>query len=60
MKYTVEDINRFRKYIGHAIQYAEDAGDKDVAEQCDHALDFLVYVLDNFYPTEVHDYHNAT
>lgn len=45
MKYTVEDINKFRKSIADAISYAEDAGDQECANECDNALDFLVHIL---------------
>lgn len=46
MKYTAEDINRYRKAIEEGANYAESVGDHEVARDCDDALDFLVWFLD--------------
>ena len=52
MKYTAEDINKFREYIGQASDYVQDVDDDELYENLDKVLDFLVYVLDTFYPME--------
>ena len=50
MKYTAEDINKFREYVGQASVYVGDARDTELSDNLDGVLDFLVYVLDTFYP----------
>ena len=52
MKYTAEDINKFREYVGQASDYVQDVDDDELYENLDKVLDFLVYVLDTFYPME--------
>lgn len=50
MKYTVEDINRFREYVALASDYVGDAKDTELEENLDDVLDYLVHTLDAFYP----------
>lgn len=50
MKYTAEQINKFRDYVGQASDYVQDVDDDELYENLDSVLDFLVYVLDTFYP----------
>ena len=50
MKYTAEDINRFREYLYQASGYINDARDTELSDNLDEVLDFLVYLLDTFYP----------
>lgn len=52
MKYTAEEINKFREYVGQATDYVHDARDRELNDKLDEVLDFLVYVLDTFYPME--------
>jgi hypothetical protein len=50
MKYTPDEINKFREYVAQASDYAHDARDRELTDNLDEVLDFLVYVLDTFYP----------
>ena len=49
IKYTAEDINRFRDTIADAMGYVDDAGDEELIDQMDQILDYLVYLLDEIY-----------
>lgn len=50
MKYTAEDINKFRECLYQASGYINDARDTELSDNLDEVLDFLVYLLDTFYP----------
>ena len=50
MKYKPDDINRFREYVAQASDYVNDMDDDELYQNLDEVLDFLVYMLDTFYP----------
>lgn len=41
MGYTEDDVEKMKKHIGFAMDYASDAKDQEVVEGCQNAIDFL-------------------